>query len=201
MLPPKVLTMKKVAEEINNAPWRGSPPEFFKQHRTAPVNSVGDPVNHRQKEIYNLKNKLSDTRARLKRLKDSSEARKQDEDHSRMENEGEEAFQNSQDFANHMLYSAEKRFEKLIGPSSQRDGHQSTTQEGPVAPCPTIEPNENDSRDIEQSISEAEDMHKRCCSELEKIATSRGLERRRAKRELTQWDWDKNYGRRAFQNS
>ena len=59
--------VEQAIDKVERAPWRGAPLVFKQRQRTKLVDRCGHPTVHRQKEINNLRNKLSDIRARLRR--------------------------------------------------------------------------------------------------------------------------------------
>ena len=190
--------VEQAIDKVERAPWRGAPLEFKQRQRTKLVDRCGHPTVHRQKEINNLRNKLSDIRARLRRW---------EERHLNTEKTGEvepacvaptcgtaaaaqlqeksetEVHQNSHDFAIQLWVNAEERFKTLIG------------TEAFETRCPDLK----DSR--YPSAQHCTNLIEACSEEYTSIASQRGLARRQQKRNLARWDWEKNHGRRAFKNS
>ena len=54
--------LESAVKTVEKQWWRGSRPRFIRRQKTKPTDKCGNPVTHRQREINNLRNKLTDLR-------------------------------------------------------------------------------------------------------------------------------------------
>ena len=205
------MSLDEAKNKIESTPLRGDPPMFTKRMKTKPKDKIGNPVVHKQREINNLRNKLRDVRARFRRLRKrcasgvcncdakasssafcgaSQNARATDkegkvediscQDHNVLTSStSEDIFQNTATFALYYWSEIEHKFKTLLG------------DEAFTSICPDTEP--TDER-LAQLIQ-------KCTDEFSEIATRRGLDRRQENRKRAKWDWEMEYGKRAYRNS
>ena len=195
-------------------------------HDGDPVNHKQKEIHNLKNKLTDIRARLKRVRDRKKRSSEETDC-----SNGKEESTKDNCFQNSLDFVDHMLNCAEERFEQLIGPCRPKtneaanddndndrnssDDPSNSTQASTLGNCKADSRRwrrgatydeiyvggEPELQTIERDLTQVDYMFKACCCQLERIATSRGIDRRRDKRLLAQWDWDKNYGRRAFTNS
>ncbi len=56
-----------ILNQIAEAPSRTAPPSFRKQRITVATNGSADPSTHRQRQLHNARNRLTEVRAKLER--------------------------------------------------------------------------------------------------------------------------------------
>ena len=95
----------------------------------------------------------------------------------------EETHENIDDFAIRVRLKADERLKALIGTEAFERA------------CFELRGNQKPTAQHCTNLTEA------CSDECTSISSKRGVERRQEKRNLAKWDWERNYGKRAFKNS
>ncbi len=171
--------------KIRAAPSRGGQPTFTKCRRAAPTDHIGSPTTYRQRQLTNCRNQVNDLIARL-----NARARNGDPDPWTQRGQGDrqlgklkEAWVRIARKLPHLAPHGHALARRLA------DGDADSTARPAAAPgtlsaLPTV----GDLKDIVVML-----MH-----DHDKIAKAQADHRRRESAQLRKWDWEKNFGKKAF---
>jgi exonuclease III len=162
-----------VEEWLKASPMRGAPPRFAKRQRRKPVDKLGNPTTYRQRRMNNIRNKLLDLRARLKRFDDGSA--------DSTPWNGEQGH-GALDFEVKLWDDIEDKLARLIG--------KHRVANVVSAGCPGL-----------PTFREMDNLLNLLLAEHGSEG-ARARSRRTAERKSRmKWDWDRNFGREAFASS
>ncbi len=162
-----------VEDWLNASPMRGAPPRFVKRQRRKPVDRLGTPTTHRQRRLNNVRNKLLDLRARLKRFDDGT---------LECTPWGDQRGRDALDFEVKLWDDVEDKLAKLMG----RHRIEETVSAG----CPGLPT----FREIDKLLGMLLTEHG---NEGNRAKGKRTAERK----SKMKWDWQRNFGRKAFSST
>jgi exonuclease III len=172
---------------IRKFPLRGAPPRFLKMMKAKPMDVIGHPTTHRQRQLNNVRNAARDLHGKMKRWRKLAKERAGENSVQNEEvgNDARSVWTLAKEIgldtnAEELLWcKVEDRARKLLG---ALDFHGLVDEESDGFPT-------------QSSVAKIIDALK---NEYDRVANRRRAERRTESRARARWDWEHNHGRRAY---